>query len=671
MIIHQTLHGYQQGHSLLASSTELSQADKKRMSKLSDWTEYTRGGDSDASYITAYPLSDSPYYVVAKTWYAYEKERPGCVWTHSLLIDTTAIDILFDFRALMGCFVRPMSDDANQYNYEEPLEFAQDLLPNEAAAPLNIQVPSLAYWTEKLLTNEENIVLSASSSSIDNQILLLSFLSHLPIGISQSMTFCSGTARMRTLDGIPFSWQITSVSKKSIPSVNKLYAKDKDEHGWFGFLAESILGGGNEIPILMMKFAHDIGAGLQKMQTVIEIFRDLENVQGDGNDGEQQFTEMVKKMARAFPNSDDGVSFKASILSQGISSYFVDEQTFIVKMTSTAELKAFDYSSFGLLDRASIYSSEHSIEKVAGLATEILNSCSRTDIREKVLGTLYKPYNGEEQRLLLADYPEYYIYVAEQHPQLLDSTVWIEAETGMFKKLLKSFLDQHHSYDTQVWENAFVRLISERIDVSDSELNQFAVHIPVVQKIMDSVNTGLSLPDEYIAYCSRMSMQVYEWMRGQQTLARQSIGIVIHAIPADADMVKRSASSDWSALLTSIRSNISIELAIYLFVLAYNLPDSKGAFLFYKKGFYPIYVTAAENRLSEEDWGKIAWYCPKPLFGWEWDRCAMMRRGFANWIVERGVNESEAKRFTPDRKVNKKLIKAVNKRKDGVGWLPW
>jgi hypothetical protein len=37
-------------------------------------------------YLTGYPLPGTEYFVFAKTWYAPEMQRPGCVWTHSLLI---------------------------------------------------------------------------------------------------------------------------------------------------------------------------------------------------------------------------------------------------------------------------------------------------------------------------------------------------------------------------------------------------------------------------------------------------------------------------------------------------------------------------------------------------------------------------------------------------------
>lgn len=98
MKIEQVLHGYSNGHTLLRSSVKsLTVNDAAKMDVLSDWSGY-QDDREDSSYITTYSLVDSPYYVVAKSWYAYEMGRPGCVWTHSLLISFDDIDKKFDFR---------------------------------------------------------------------------------------------------------------------------------------------------------------------------------------------------------------------------------------------------------------------------------------------------------------------------------------------------------------------------------------------------------------------------------------------------------------------------------------------------------------------------------------------------------------------------------------------
>lgn len=79
------LHGYNHGHNYIQGSIVLdSSHDMNKIAMLSDWSEYVNG--KDYSYLTFYSLDESNYYVVAKTWYASEMSRPGCVWTHSLLI---------------------------------------------------------------------------------------------------------------------------------------------------------------------------------------------------------------------------------------------------------------------------------------------------------------------------------------------------------------------------------------------------------------------------------------------------------------------------------------------------------------------------------------------------------------------------------------------------------
>lgn len=68
MHIDQFLHGYNNGHHLIASSASLPLKDADRMSYLSDWSGYVNPYDKDTSYITAYPLAESQCYVIAKSW---------------------------------------------------------------------------------------------------------------------------------------------------------------------------------------------------------------------------------------------------------------------------------------------------------------------------------------------------------------------------------------------------------------------------------------------------------------------------------------------------------------------------------------------------------------------------------------------------------------------------
>ena len=106
MVIEQTLHGYDMGHGLLASSLpNLAPEDQALLFKLSDWTGFhVLNANEEDCYLTAYPLPSKKYYAIAKTWYADEMERSGCVWTHTLLIPIDGISQEFDFRTIIDLF---------------------------------------------------------------------------------------------------------------------------------------------------------------------------------------------------------------------------------------------------------------------------------------------------------------------------------------------------------------------------------------------------------------------------------------------------------------------------------------------------------------------------------------------------------------------------------------
>lgn len=106
--IHQAIHGYRDGHRLLSSSMSLPPEATRTMLVLSDMSGPSMQPGFD-EYLTAYPLPGMELFVLAKTWYAPEMQRPGCVWTHSLLIPRSHIGIV-PTTSLLRAFRRPQRE---------------------------------------------------------------------------------------------------------------------------------------------------------------------------------------------------------------------------------------------------------------------------------------------------------------------------------------------------------------------------------------------------------------------------------------------------------------------------------------------------------------------------------------------------------------------------------
>src|SRR5437660_8372161 len=118
--LHQALHGYSDGHQLLASSLNLTREQQWQLLVMSDLSgpSFRAGFDS---YLTGYPLAVGGLYCLARTWFAPELSRPGCVWTHTILISDTDVAQIPDFRFLLSHFRRPLSS-RDLENYKVPIQ---------------------------------------------------------------------------------------------------------------------------------------------------------------------------------------------------------------------------------------------------------------------------------------------------------------------------------------------------------------------------------------------------------------------------------------------------------------------------------------------------------------------------------------------------------------------
>ena len=201
--VDQMLFGYNNGHTLINTSLDKTLWRQKDVDFLSD----ASGMGSFKSYITCYPIYEDGYYVFAKTWYAEELERPGCVWTHIVLVsfnDLTSMKEGIDIEAI---FQRPdINEGFGQYG-------KKILCPAKKKQVINYS----KYAIYTLLRSDRKIIIEDENTEKYEK-PLLSILPILPIYILQKLTICTCSLANRYIDGIVFDYQITIPGKINILS---------------------------------------------------------------------------------------------------------------------------------------------------------------------------------------------------------------------------------------------------------------------------------------------------------------------------------------------------------------------------------------------------------------------------------------------------------------------
>lgn len=200
IVVHQALHGYNDGHRLISSSLTLETSDARVMLVMSDLSGPGLK-PSPEGYLTGYPLEKTGRYVLARTWAAPEMPRPGCVWTHSLIIENADLAKLMSAQCLLDAFLRP--NDRNlriHYGVEIPLS----LNPNPSSIGNTERAESVL---QALYTNPANqILVEAEHPSEDEQVAIAIWMQQWP-RLRRSFGFCTFSGMDRSGKGVSLDLQ--------------------------------------------------------------------------------------------------------------------------------------------------------------------------------------------------------------------------------------------------------------------------------------------------------------------------------------------------------------------------------------------------------------------------------------------------------------------------------
>ncbi len=204
--VHQTLHGYSNGHQLLASSIQLDLIDHKLLLFQSDLSGPTliQGFES---YISGFPLKSANYYAFSRTWYAEEMKRPGCVWTHTILIAYADLGRLIDLKQLKKIFHRP--ENGRYQAYKDQIEIQE--IENEVQGLSHDREVLKERIATLLYENHQNSLLIPAANSNDLDDILIDIWADQWPRLRRNFLFCSGSLSLRSIEKKLFDLQVVPI----------------------------------------------------------------------------------------------------------------------------------------------------------------------------------------------------------------------------------------------------------------------------------------------------------------------------------------------------------------------------------------------------------------------------------------------------------------------------
>ncbi|MFK7974818.1 MAG: hypothetical protein AB8C02_01695 [Halioglobus sp.] len=144
--VDQALYGYSNGHRQLAASTKLSSVDTYRLAALSDLASGVTI-EGNQSYLSGAKLPESGRYALLRTWLAPEMPRPGCVWSHVLLLSQEVVSSQANLSVLDRYFRKP-SEATENFQYSSPIEVSKSTQTIQCDPELLTELID-AYYTDR------------------------------------------------------------------------------------------------------------------------------------------------------------------------------------------------------------------------------------------------------------------------------------------------------------------------------------------------------------------------------------------------------------------------------------------------------------------------------------------------------------------------------------------
>lgn len=656
----QTLHGYDGGHKLLASTMELPPATRRQMLLLSDLS----GPEMDErfdGYISGYPLSEIRYYALARTWYANEMPRPGCVWTHTLLVPFSELGRKSNVFRWLDLLRRPRQvkttskDDsvimtASTTGYRMPTASSA-----EAATLLN---SVYAY------SAQSTIVVGTDPFYLEPLVISL-WASQWP-RLRRNFTFCTGSLSPRFFGDKPFDLQIAPMmlartfmrepERYRVINMEMLDALWTPVSGtaWVDAVLRSmstqtdVFNGAQQF---CWRYGSDVRPDRSALIPLVETFLEIQgNALPKSHDAADEqagaatmvvrFGKLVENLADRFPPAREARLLKAEVLgnqAHGVAWHFagLSEGKLLEVLATTERYASYESDVLNLRHRACVWAGENPAQ-----AAPLLHTLLRTFISplgEEISAGILSALTPDAALALAQENPDLLPLFVETYPSLAN----LPATWGGSESQQKAILDVVRRGKVHEWESIALAALSARAGAVAGEIMQL-LGSDGIRVVLDWLDAGNicdlgDLPREWRELIASEPVALLEWVTAHLT-AR--IEVVAHLStlmnPHSVDTLKLT-DTVWHRLSGATQLSIlsrQLRISVYTFLLSIALHNKGRCSLnIAVTVFQSVHDATAQNALSHDSWRMIEPHLPYIGGLREWDKCEKLRQALVQSFI--------------------------------------
>nr|VFJ49564.1 MAG: hypothetical protein BECKDK2373C_GA0170839_102630 [Candidatus Kentron sp. DK] len=660
--LHQTLHGYADGHRQLAASVALGPRDEKTMLVLSDISGSGASIGEDG-YLTGYPLIESGVYALARTWAAPEMPRPGCVWTHTILIDFADLATLTSLFSLASHLHRPNPTSIGDYK-----------------APLTIDSNSITprlsddsrSWGRRLLSvlyeKPRCPVVSIRPMEIDVDTVLLAIWAQQWPRLRRTFRFCTLAVADRSTEGNLFDLQILPSADRSVrarfPNVIDAEAAQTPKSPWLDEATDDLITPDH--------------TGLRGF---------LRRVGGDMKKGREGFRPLcdLHRLSKTFNTQPEAISEAIELLETELGAMQARTAHGLVADAGLKQAEKLDHASLDfvieqldLVNDGTLSGNADSLgraiwhrgpEKLIPLLEET-GGPRRMMVAERALGLL----RIDELTEGLRQFPPLTPYALAHRPEIVGEPVFWSTDVVISDDIFADDAFATISSSPHLQSAALTAMIrARRDDFSMRATRELGANqiLPAVAHEIRSDEGPRSGLEQWIGAAVSDLSATARFLGSGTALPRSLLVLIAREIAPDA-LPSANGTDPWLIAVRNATGPVSEDSA--LFLDAYLLSRALGSCSLspaelVQLTFDSIHSAAAGSLLPERAWHVMEHRLPSFWLWLNWDRCLRIRTAVVRLFVDQDLAPEIFARITKDDALFETLARSADSTSRGRDFL--